>query len=162
MIFPLVNGNYFSFQDVTLRINGLAFLGFKSLNYKDNLGREYVRGAARVPLGITAGRYEASLDFELFLPQANFLLTTLGPGWRGLPNLVSVSYAPGLASLASAVSFLAATTDIIPGVYFTELDASNSEGEGGLTRKFSGKIPGQILWNGVPSLIETNTIGAVG
>ena len=49
----LVNGIYFSFVDITVRFDGLQLSAVKSINYKDSLGRNYVRGTSPIPLGLT-------------------------------------------------------------------------------------------------------------
>lgn len=154
-IFPLINGNYFAFPDIELRFDGLLFAGVKAINYDDSLSRAKVRGTASVPLGLTKGRYEAKGDIEFYLDAANLLITTLGPGWRQVPGAISVTYGPNLGMNLPLV------TDIIPAVYLGDLTASNSEGDDPLTRKFTLHIPGQILWNGLPSIIETSTLQAV-
>jgi hypothetical protein len=160
--FSAINGVYFAQQDIGFKINGLQFVGFKSLNYKDNVSKALVRGAQQKPLGITRGRYEASGDFELFLPQASTLINMLVPlgvafgGWRNVPLSFSVSYGPVLGAFPSFVN------DIITGIYISELEGSNSEGDDGLTRKFGLKISGEILWNGVSGVLDTNSVGAIG
>ena len=155
LIAPLINGNYFAFADIELRAQGLLFAGIKVVNYKDNLNRAKVRGSASVPLGLTKGRYEASGDIEMYLDAASTLITALGPGWRQTPVSLSITYGPNLGMNIPLV------TDIIPGAYLGEFDASNSEGDEPLVRKFTLHIPGQILWNGIPSIIETSTLQAV-
>lgn len=154
-VFPVVNGNYYAFVDIQLRIQGLLFAGLKAVNYKDNLTRKKVRGTARVALGLTAGHYEANGDITMYLDAFTLLCSTLGPGWRQLPISMSISYGPNVGLSVPLV------TDIIPAAYFGEVEASQGEGEDPLTRKYSLHIPGQILWNGVPSIIETSTLQAV-
>lgn len=153
--FPLVNGVYYAYADIEFRAGGLLFAGLKAINYKDNLGRVKVRGTAMVSLGLTRGKYEASGDFSMYLDAAQLLIGTLGPNWRQTPISASISYGPNPGLAVQLV------TDIIPGFYIGELDASQSEGEDALVRKFTMHIPGQILWNGVPSIIETGTLQAV-
>jgi hypothetical protein len=158
--FPLVNGMYFSWADVETTIvtatgQVLPMVGYKAINYKDSLSKQLVRGTASVAIGLTKGKYEASGDIEMWLPQANLLITTMGPGWKQVPISFQVSYlssgplgAPGTGLPQSVI------TDTIPGCFLTEIDASQSESDEGLSRKFTLKIPGQILWNGQPSMID--------
>lgn len=150
----LANGNYFSFVDITVRFDGLQLSAVKSINYKDSLGRNYVRGTSPIPLGLTTGKYEASFDIELFLPSV--ALITAIPGWRQIPHTCTVSYGPNV------VAPLPFTIDTIAGIWLKELDNSNSDSEDGLTRKFSGMVTIPILYNGVPSILWPQTIGAVG
>ena len=154
--FPLINGDYFAFTNIELNFNGLLFAGVKSINYSDTLGRSKVRGTAKVPLGVTAGHYEAQGDMELYLNAAQLLITSLGPGWKQIPGIITVSYGPNVGMIPPAV------VDVIPGVLLSSMEASNGEGEDALTRKFNLVIPGQILWNGIPSIIETNILAAIG
>ena len=81
-------------------------------------------------------------------------MLTLGP-WRQVPLVITVSYVP------SGLGPITPVFDTIPGCYLGKQTASNKVGDEALTRKFELHIPGQILWNGVPSFIETSTIGAV-
>lgn len=157
LVAPLINGNYFAFSDIEVRADGLLFAGVKVINYSDNLDRAKVRGTASVPLGLTKGRYEAKGDIEMYLDAFSTLIGTVGGGvaWRQIPIAISVTYGPNPGMNLPLV------TDIIEGFYIGEVTAGNSEGDEPLTRKFTMHIPGQILWNGVPSIIETSTLQAV-
>ena len=150
----IINGNYMSFVDLVVNFDGLQLSAVKSINYKDNLGRAYVRGTSPLPLGFTTGKYEASFDIELYLPSVG--LITINPGWRQIPHVCTIAYGPNV------VAPLPFTIDTIAGIYLKELDAPNSDSEDGITRKFSGMVMLPILWNGIPSLIWPSTIGAVG
>ena len=157
LISPLINGNYFAFSDIQLRVDGLLFAGVKSISYSDNLERAKVRGSASVPLGLTKGRYEAKGDVEMYLDAFTTMVSTVGGNvaWRQVPLAISITYGPNVGMNIPLVN------DIIPGAYIGEVTAGNTEGDEPLTRKFTLHIPGQILWNGVPSLIETSTLSAV-
>ena len=150
----IINGNYMSFVDLVVNLDGLQLSAVKSINYKYNLGRAYVRGTSPLPLGFTTGKYEASFDIELYLPSVG--LITINPGWRQIPHVCTIAYGPNV------VAPLPFTIDTIAGIYLKELDAPNSDSEDGITRKFSGMVMLPILWNGIPSLIWPSTIGAVG
>lgn len=158
MPFPLINGSYYSYSNIELKIGAAAELliaGVKSINYKDNLGRVKVRGTAMQPLGLTQGRYEANGDIEMYLDAFCLMIGLLGPGWRQMPVYANVTYGPNPGLGIPIVA------DVIPGFYLGEVDGSHSEGEEALTRKFTMHIPGQILWNEVPSLIEPQLFAAV-
>jgi hypothetical protein len=156
----VINGEYYSFADIELTVGGLYFIGVKTINYGDDEGREYVRGTARNPIGMTAGSITPKGDIEFYLPAWQTLLTALTiegllfGGWRRVPIDVTVSY--------SAAAGLPTMTDVIPGVRLKEVDASQSQGDGALTRKLTLFPSGQILWNGSPSIIEPQTLFAVG
>jgi hypothetical protein len=157
MIFPLINGVFFSYSNIELHI-GLAgelqIAGVKTINYKDNLGRVKVRGTAMQPLGLTQGRYEANGDLELYLDAFMLMTTTLGPGWRQVPVTAVLTYGP---NPLMPIPFV---TDVIQ-FYIGEVDASQSEGEEPLSRKFTMHIPGQILRNGIPSILEPQVLAAI-
>jgi hypothetical protein len=127
----------------------------KTINYKDNLGRVKVRGTAMQPLGLTQGRYEANGDIEMYLDAFMLMTQTIGPGWRQQPVFAVINYGPNVGLALPIV------TDEIPGFYLGEVDASQSEGEEALTRKFTMHIPGQILWGGVPSIFEPQVLASV-
>jgi hypothetical protein len=166
--FPLINGMYFSWADVeattTIVASGqpFTFVGVKAINYKASLSKQKVRGTASVSIGLTKGKYEATGDVEFYLPQANLLISTLGPGWMQSPITFQVSYVSS-GPLGAPGSGLPQTviTDTIPPCFLTEMDASQSEGDEPLTRKFTLTIPGQILFNGIPSIVEPALLIAI-
>jgi hypothetical protein len=150
----IVNGIYFSFVDLVITMNAFQLSAVKSLNYKDSLGRNFVHGCSPIPLGLTTGHYEATGDIELYLPSATLIYST--PLWRTIPWAMTISYGPNV------VAPLPFTTDVIPVLFLTELDAPQSDSEDAITRKFSFKIMTPILWNGVPGMVWTNNLGAIG
>ena len=156
MIFPNVLGAYYSYSNIELSVNGLQFAGVKAINYKDTIGRQFVRGTAMQPLGMTQGRYEAHGDIEMYLEGFALLVTTLGPGWRQTPLTATIAYGPNLAM--APLPFL---LDVIPAFFFGDVDASQGESEDALTRKFTMHIPAQILWASVPSILEPQILAAV-
>lgn len=156
MQFPLINGDYFAFADIELRANGLLFAGVKSINYKAALNRQFVRGTSSIPLGRTRGNYEASGDIELYLNAANFLITSLGPTWMQVPIQISVSYGPNVGMIQPVI------TDLLNGVYLTSIEASQSQGEDALTRKFELSVQ-EIQYNSeFTGLLSFGGLGAVG
>lgn len=150
-----VNGNYYAFGDIETRITGIGtpltaalFVGFTSINYSDKLGRAYVRGTQRMPLGASSGQYEAAGDFEMHKPQADSLIQLLGPNWRQISLTFTVSYSTvGPLGLPG----LPVSTDVINQAYLTDLDAPNADGVESLKRKFTMFIVGGINWSGVPT-----------
>ena len=151
MALSIVNGNAYAFCNIELS-TPLPIAGIKSINYKDNLTRQMVRGTASVPIGLTRGKYEASGDIEFYLAAAQLAVFN-SPGWRMLQTAMTVSYGPNDNGLMCV--------DIIPVAFYGELEASQSEGDEPLTRKCSLIIPNQILWDGMPSVIETFSLIAV-
>lgn len=155
MIFPNPLGSFYSYSNIELNVNGQIFAGVKAINYKDTLGRQFVRGTAMQPLGMTQGRYEAHGDIEMYLDAWSALSTALGPGWRQRPITATVSYGP---NVAMPLPFI---IDVIPSFFLGDVDASQSESEDALTRKFTMHIPTQILWGGIPSILEPQILAAV-
>jgi hypothetical protein len=155
---PLINGDFHSYADIELSFNGLQFAGVTSIDYDDNLNRAKVRGTQSVPLGLTKGAYEANGEIEMLLEAWNLLQFTLNPlgGWRQLPLYIGITYAPG------GIVPLPIVNDVIPAAYLGKLEAKNKVSDDPVTRRFSLHIPGQILWGGVSSVLETNTLLAVG
>lgn len=155
LVAPLINGAFHAFGDVELVANGLHFAGCVAIDYDDNLRRAMVYGTASTPLGLTKGQYEASGSIELLLEAAQTLQLSLG-AFRQVPLVINVSYIP------SGLNPILPVFDVIPGCYIGKVTQSGKVGDDALTRKFELYIPGQILWNGVPSFIEVSTIGAAG
>jgi|SRR5271166_5622498 len=157
-LFPLINGNYFSHPDIEVTVltpTPFVVAGVKSINYKDNLSKQFVYGTASQPIGVTKGKYEATGDIEFWLPQANLITSSMGPGWKQIPVTITISYvSSGPLGLPAPGLPQPVITDTIPGAFLMAVDQSSSEGDAPLSRKFTLKIAGQILWNGVPSLIE--------
>lgn len=158
--FPLINGSYYSFADIEFRFEGFFFVGIKTIDYSDALGRSWVRGTARKPIGRTAGRYEAKGTVEFYKPAWDLLLLTLIPlglvngGWRRTAFTVTVSY-------GSIAGGLPATTDVLTGVTLNDVEASQSESEDPLTRKCTMMIQ-EVLWGGSPSIFEPIVTTALG
>jgi hypothetical protein len=160
---PLVNGVYWAYADIIARAGASQFYGFASINYTHKLARQYVRGTHREPLGMTSGQYEATGDFELYLPQADafrsFLITEGGGllGYAQVSFTFTVSYAA-----APEGAPLPTLTDVLQGCRITEDEASQSEGLDALKRKFSFMAQ-RLIPNGNPMVLPPLTgLGVVG
>ena len=154
-----VNGNYYSFADIEAQALGLAFVGFTSVSYSDTVAIEYMRGAARNPIGTTMGELTPKGGITFHRPAWNTLLATLQAlgtpgGWRRTMMDLTVSY--------SSAAGLPTITDVIPGCQIGEVDSDQSSGSGGLMVKLALFPSGQILWNGLPSIVETQIAFAAG
>jgi len=156
VIFPNPLGAYYSYSNIELSVDGLVFAGVKAVNYKDTLGRQFVRGTAMQPLGMTQGRYEAHGDIEFYLEGFMLLVTSLGPGFRQRPITATITYGPNLAMVP-----LPFIVDVIPAFFLGEIDASQGESEDALTRKMTMHIPTQIQWGLIPSILEPQILAAV-
>lgn len=153
---PLINGSFCAFADIELNLNGVLLAGVAAIDYDDNLARAKVYGTSSVPLGLTKGKYEAMGSIELYLEAAQVIMSLYPGTWRMVPIAINISYVP--------FTFPALPVfDVIPVAYLTKQTASNKVGDEASTRKFELAIPGQILWNGVPSFIESGaTLVALG
>jgi hypothetical protein len=166
-VFPQVNGMYPSWADIewtALVLGGipLQMVGLKAINYKGSLTKQKVRGTASVPIGLTKGKYEATGDIEMYLPQANLLINTLGPGWQQIPITINVSYiSSGPLGLPAPGLPQPVITDQIPNAFLMEMAADQSESDEPLTRKFTLTIPGQVFPNGLPGVVELSTLTAI-
>ena len=141
----LVPGQSFSFSQIET-YQPLPIAGIKRIAYKDNLTRKPVYGTQSVQIGLTRGKYEASGEIEVYLRTA-VLTFFLNPALRMIPFPLTVTYGPNGDGLV--------TVDIIPQVLIGDIDADQPEGDEALTRKFNLIIPQQILWNGIPSIVDS-------
>lgn len=159
---PLINGVYWAYADIIARCGSAQFLGFASINYTHKLARQYVRGTHREPLGMTSGQYEATGDFELYLPQADAFRSFLiaqgtGQGYMQVSFTFTVSYAA-----APEGAPLPTLTDVLQGVRITSDEASQSEGLDALKRKFEFMAQ-RMIPNGNPAVLPPLTgIGVLG
>ena len=153
---PLINGSFCAFADIDMNLNGTLIAGVMAIDYDDNLARGKVYGTSSVPLGLTKGKYEANGSVELYLEAANLIMSMYPGTWRMVPIIFNISYVP--------FTFPATPVfDVIPVGYLTKQTASNKVGDDATTRKFELAIPGQILWGGAPSFIESGvTLAALG
>jgi hypothetical protein len=71
--YPQINGVYYDFSSIELRIDGQIFIGFKSITYTRTRSRVMVRGNSPDPLGKTRGINEYSAECEMYLPEFNEL-----------------------------------------------------------------------------------------
>ena len=158
-----VNGEYFAFADITFSFEGLPIIGIKSINYSDTLGRKYVRGAARKPIGTTSGQYEATCDFEIYLPVWITLLPQIQAlgfaygGWKRCPFNITVAYASDQPS-----STLTTSSDLITNATIMKVDVAQSESDEPLVRKIT-MFPQEILWGGaLSSVLEPEKTFSIG
>ena len=140
---PLINGVYYAYADIEFAIGPGIYVGLKSINYGNKLQRQFVRGTNREPIGQTSGQYEPTLDFEIYLPQLDYLLSQLGDGYMQVSiPAITVNYGTDPETLPLDV-----IQDIIQGVRIMDIEASQSEGLDALTRKVTC-MPQRILLSG--------------
>lgn len=151
-----VNGNAYSFVQIETFFGVLPTAGIKDISYKDNLRRADGYGTASVQLYLTRGTYKAEGSIELYKRAFNtVLLGQFGPGFRQVQTFITVSYGPDDLGIV--------ITDTLPMVFFGEISADNPQTDDGtpLTNKVQLIIPTQIVWNGLPSVLETFPLIAV-
>lgn len=145
-----INGNTFSFVQIETQIGALPIASIKDISYKDNLRRADVYGTASAQLGLTRGTLKQDGSIE-FYRAAFFTAITgqFGPGWRQQQITFTISYGPNDNGLV--------VIDTLPAVLIGEVDSSSAQSDDGtpLTIKTTLYLPVPILWNGVPSVIET-------
>lgn len=160
---PLVNGVMWSYADIIARAGPNQFLGFASINYTHKLARQYVRGTHREPLGMTSGQYEATGDFELYLPQAESFRAFLISQGGGALGYMQVSFTFTVAYAAAPEGApLPALIDVLQGCRVTDDEASQSEGLDALKRKFTFMAQ-RLIPNGSPAVLpQLAGVGVVG
>lgn len=96
---PLINGRRYSFASLELAImrpTGPAeiFIDIRSISYSDSLEITKVRGTSQMPIGWTAGQYEAG-DTEIVMGKSSFqtLIGKIGHGWLGANLIINAKYA---------------------------------------------------------------------
>lgn len=140
--FPLINGGGLSYPSIELKINGLIFRGFKSINYDYSRERAKVYGNSPDPLFKTTGKADYTCDAEIYLAEWNAFLAQLGAGFGDAFFPILVSYTqPGFDP----------TQDSILGCTIDKMTASQSEGTDPLVRKVEFN-PLKILYNGLDPL----------
>jgi hypothetical protein len=77
-MYPLINGNEFSFASVLIDLGGMKFSGISALNWSQELTPEDVYGNGAVAVSQTLGQYKASADFEQNFSEYQLLINKLG------------------------------------------------------------------------------------
>lgn len=140
--FPLINGAGFSYSSIELKINGLIFRGFKSINYELSRERGKVYGNSPDPLFKTVGKADYTCDAEIYVAEWYAFLAQLGAGFGDVFFPILVSYAQAGFDTVQ---------DSILGCTIDKISASQSEGTDPLVRKVEFN-PLKILLNGQDSL----------
>jgi hypothetical protein len=126
--YPLVNGvRHSGTVSIELKLGGLIFVGFKSINYSRTRSRGTVYGNNVDPIAKTRGKNEYKGDCELYFAEWSLFQQHLGPGYGDKPFPVFVTY--------NEVGF-DPITDILIGCNMDSTEASNSDGTDPTARKF--------------------------
>ncbi len=140
--FPLINGVRHSFSSIELKIAGVIYVGFKSINYSRTRSRTNVFGNSPDQLGKTRGTNEYKCDVEMFLAEFNQIQAQLGAGYGDVFFPINVTYTENGFDTIS---------DTIIGCTLDTTDASNSQGTDPTVRKFELN-PTKILFNGIDDM----------
>lgn len=143
-------GQSFAFTKIELTFGALPIAGIKSIKYDDDLKRTNFYGTGSVQIGLTQGSYVAkgSVTFRKNAFVVG-LLNQLGPGFRQVPGQAIVSYGPNGNGLV--------VVDTLPQLFIGAISADNEQSDEAppLDNEVNFYVPVPILWNGVPSVIET-------
>lgn len=140
--YPLVRGSVFSYSSIELKLNGLIFRGFKSINYERKRDRPMQYGNSPDPLGKVVGQNSYTCDAEVYLAEWNSFMAALGKGYGDVFFPIFVTYVQnGFDTIC----------DQIIGCTVDTTTASQSQGTDPLSRKLDFN-PTKILFNGVDDL----------
>lgn len=145
-----IQGNSYSFVQIETQFGALPIAGIKDISYDDDLKRAKVYGTGSVQIGMTRGTYEANGSIEFYLNAFNVgLLNQFGVGFRQIQTSIVVTYGPNDNGVI--------VVDTLPTCLIGKFESTNAQSDDGapLTRKVSLYVPVPILWNGIPSIIET-------
>ena len=136
--YPEINGHRFSFASIELFMAGspLPIVGFKSINYSEELEPGDVYGTAPQKLGRTRGKQNASCDFEMYRLEWENLKATLGAGGIGYGEQ-AFNIVVTWSELPSSPIVI---TDVILGARITKAEFSNSEGTDASTVKLTCNV----------------------
>lgn len=97
--YPLVNGSYWDYSSVKIKVGGKVYTAVKSVNFDDTVERGMLEGTSQLPLGKTPGKYKATASIEIGLEEHFNIIADLGDGYMNKFFDVEVQYSgTGLAT----------------------------------------------------------------
>lgn len=69
-------------NSATYNLYGRDVEGISELGYDDNIEKEMIYGAGRMPIGVGEGNYQATCSLKLFKEEVVAILDSLPPGVR--------------------------------------------------------------------------------
>lgn len=69
-------------NSATLNLYGRDVEGISELGYDDNVDKEKIYGAGRMPIGVGEGNYEANVNLKLYKEEVIAIMDSLPPGVR--------------------------------------------------------------------------------
>lgn len=141
---PVVNGFADDFNSVIIKIGPRRYLGFKSLNFADELKPGIVRGTSPMKRGRTVGTVENTASGEMYLREFNELISALvatNPtlGYGMIEFNINVAYAPPGQKVIQVE---------LRQCRITKASDDGSEGEAALTTKIDLDVM-EIVRNGI-------------
>lgn len=128
-VYPLVNGNRYSWASIEIVINGLRFRGFKEISYSNGLEPGEMRGQGVQKLGRTRGELKPEASITIFLQEYMLLIAALAPTGEGYLETefdITVSYSDRNQPII---------TDTLVGCRLKKPDRSASQGTDALAVK---------------------------
>lgn len=119
-VVPIINGHYYSFASLEVKIADVFVIALKSINYGSSLTPGKVRGSDPEVVGRTPGVLEHTCDFEVYRHQWEVLRDTLGQSYGRKVFDVIVTYAEA--------DDVGVTTDRITGCRIVRADFANADG----------------------------------
>lgn len=132
-------GKIAGWNSVKLVMLGRQVEGITALSYKDNVEKENIYGAGKMPVGRGEGNYKAEASITLLKEEVNALLLALGPGKRLTdiePFDIPIIYEYNKLILK----------DVIRNVEFTDNGVDVKQGDKSIATQFT-LIPSHIDWN---------------
>jgi len=165
MGFPLINGDFYSFQDIGCGPTGLTLVGWKKVDYDDELSRSWVRGTARTPLGRTCGHYTPNMEVEQYVNGFNLLYAIYAAAgiFSGGAGRVALDWTISYGGTGPFGISVPVMTDTIPGCVITKIGNAHSEREDAVSRTIKLMPGAPINWAGVgPLVLEPGIAFALG
>lgn len=75
-------GRMAGWNSVTVNILGRDLQGISEVSYDDMVGKELIKGAGRMPIGVGEGEYEAKTGMKLYQEEVIAILDALPKGVR--------------------------------------------------------------------------------
>lgn len=150
--YPLINGHRYSFASIEAFFNDIATIGFKSLNYGDELAPGELYGSRPQILGATRGKQKATGDFEMYRLEWELLKVSLGLAGLGFGE----TYFDIRATYAEAG--MPVVTDTLIGCRIKKVDLSNADGTDPTVVKCELFVT-RVLFSGSAIVIPSIPIG---
>lgn len=141
----LINGNRYSFVNLTVNANGrdIPRGSITALNYNPTQDPGIVQGNLNVPTGRTQGYATATGSIEILLSEANDFYANLTA--NGAVAILDVDFD---IVVQYSINGIDVVTDVLRGCRITNLDASNAQGNDATKRTHSLSIM-RVTLNGI-------------